>query len=124
MRTRIIRALSALPLALALLVGATACSSTASIAVDEDTTIIDVRTPGEYAAGHLEGAVNIDVSSSGFPEQIAALDPEADYVVYCQSGNRSSQAVAQLDNAGFTSVTDAGGMSAASTSTGLPVVTD
>lgn len=115
--------LLALP-ALAIVLGAAAARAPAvpSIEVAERTTVIDVRTPAEYADGHLDGAVNIDVSAAGFATELAQLDPSADYVVYCQSGNRSSRAVAQMTQAGFTSVQDAGGLSSAPSATGLAVV--
>ncbi|WNM25196.1 rhodanese-like domain-containing protein [Demequina capsici] len=67
-------------------------------------TVIDVRTPSEYAAGHIPGAINVDVSAATFPTQIAGLDPSADYAVYCQSGNRSRAAVATMTAAGFTAL--------------------
>jgi phage shock protein E len=66
------------------------------------TTIIDVRTPEEYAQGHLPGAVNVDVSSPDFAARIATLDPAAPYAVYCRSGNRSGVAVAAMAEQGFT----------------------
>ena len=65
------------------------------------TTIIDVRTPQEYAQGHLPGAVNIDVSSPDFNGQLATLDPSAPYAVYCHSGNRSGVAVSAMTDQGF-----------------------
>ena len=66
------------------------------------TTIVDVRTPQEYAQGHLPGAVNMDVSSPDFAAQIATLDPRAPYAVYRHSGNRSGVAVAAMADQGFT----------------------
>jgi len=86
-------------------------------------TIIDVRTAAEYAGGHLQGAVNIDVQSADFASKIAALPKDGKYIVYCQSGARASTAQAQMKAAGFTDVTNAGGISAASTATGLLIVT-
>ncbi len=124
MKTRLLRAAAALALALGIAAATTACSPADSIAVTDATTIVDVRTPGEYAEGHLEGAVNIDVTASDFAENLAELDPGADYVVYCRSGNRSAQAAARMADAGFTSVQDAGALTAASSATGLPIVTD
>ncbi len=53
----------------------------ASTAVGSGTVVLDVRTPGEYADGHLEGARNIDLQSETFDSEIAALDPDAEYVV-------------------------------------------
>ena len=66
------------------------------------TTLVDVRTPEEYAQGHLPGAVNIDVSSPDFAARLATLDPAAPYAVYCHSGNRSGAAVAEMAAMGFT----------------------
>ncbi len=66
------------------------------------TTIVDVRTPAEYAQGHLPGAVNVDVSSPDFATQLASLDPSAPYAVYCHSGNRSGVAVTTMAGQGFT----------------------
>lgn len=86
--------------------------------------IIDVRTPEEYAAGHIEGAVNIDLSSESFGESIAALDMSDSYGVYCRSGNRSAQAAARMTEAGFTDVRDLGAMSDAAQALGREIVTD
>lgn len=97
-------------------------SPSSSISVSSDTVIIDVRTPSEYAAGHLEGAQNIDVQSATFDQQIAGLDKNASYVVYCRSGNRSAAAVAQMEAAGFTNLQDAGGLQEAAESTGIVIV--
>lgn len=118
---------TALVLAGAALFGLTACSAPATpaaqSAISADAVVIDVRTPGEYSAGHLEGAMNIDVQASDFDSQVSALPTDGDYVVYCRSGSRSAAAAARLADLGFTAVTDAGAMSAATASTGLPVVT-
>jgi phage shock protein E len=105
----------------------TACSgSTAAPTIDTTgATIIDVRTPSEYAEGHLDGAVNVDVQNQAlFTAALTDLDPDAAYVVYCRSGNRSAAATAQMIDAGFTDVTDAGGLQAAADATGLEIVTD
>lgn len=64
--------------------------------------LVDVRTPEEFAAGHLQGAVNIDVSASTFDSQIADLDKDLVYAFYCRSGNRSTIAVGKMSDAGFT----------------------
>lgn len=94
----------------------------ASVKIGADTVVIDVRTPAEFASGHLKGAVNIDLSSPNFSSQIAALDPAGKYVVYCRSGNRSATATSYMKDAGITQVTDAGGRNDASDATGLAVV--
>lgn len=87
-------------------------------------TIIDVRTPEEFAAGHVDGAVNINLQSGTFESDIAQLDPNAAYAVYCRSGNRSSEATAIMGEAGFTDVTNLGGAGFADlASAGVPVST-
>lgn len=73
-------------------------------------TIIDVRTPAEYAAGHIAGAQNIDVEAADFGSKIAALDKTAPYLVYCHSGRRSGIAATQMAAAGFTNIVDGGAM--------------
>ena len=60
-------------------------------ATDAGAKILDVRTPEEFATGHLRGATNVDLAASDFGERIAALDETATYVVYCASGNRAEQ---------------------------------
>lgn len=67
-------------------------------------TIIDVRTPEEFAAGHIQGAVNYNVQGPDFGNQIGALDPAGAYAVYCRSGNRSQAAVAVMSQAGITGI--------------------
>ena len=111
-----------LALVLTALFGLTACSSPEPVEIPAGAVVIDVRTPGEYAAGHLEGAINIDVQSPGFDAQAGAQPQDGTYVVYCQSGNRSAAAVSRLDELGYTDVIDAGSMSAATGSTGLAIV--
>lgn len=121
---RRIRVLFAALASLLLVAGLAACSSTPSVTVSPDTVIVDVRTPEEYAAGHLDGAVNVDLQSGSFEQEIAQLPADGEYIVYCRSGNRSAQAVAIMDGLGFETVTDAGGIDAASSSTGIGIVTD
>lgn len=70
------------------------------------TIVIDVRTPAEYAGGHLPGARNLDLGSPSFAKQIDALDKQATYAVYCHSGKRSGVALEQLAAAGFTHAYD------------------
>lgn len=72
-------------------------------------TLIDVRTPEEFDAGHLSDASNIDLASPDFDQQIDELDREESYVVYCASGNRAGQAVEQMLAQGFTDVVNGGG---------------
>jgi phage shock protein E len=114
--------------ALALLLGATValagCASSEPVELSEDTVIIDVRTPAEFASGHLDGAVNIDVQSPDFAAQIMELDPNGEYFVYCRSGNRSGQAIAQMNQMGFNgeNLTNGGGVQNASNLSGIDIV--
>lgn len=83
--------------------GSHVSASSFAAAVDvEGVTVVDVRTPAEYAEGHLPGAVNIDVEDATFPDKIAQLDPAGDYAVYCRSGNRSRVAIDYMTQAGVT----------------------
>ena len=75
------------------------------------TVVVDVRTPSEYAAGHIQGAINIDVEAPTFDAEIAKLDKNATYAVYCHSGRRSGLATDAMGKAGFTHVYNlSGGM--------------
>lgn len=87
-----------------------------------DAIIIDVRTPEEFAAGHLDGALLIDIKDAAFDARIAELDPEADYIVYCRSGNRSAQAVTRMREIGIRNITDLGSLENASAETGIAIV--
>ncbi|MGV3502621.1 MAG: rhodanese-like domain-containing protein [Adhaeribacter sp.] len=63
--------------------------------------ILDVRTPGEFAGGHLAQARNLDFNSAGFENQLAALDKTKPYLVYCAVGGRSSKAASLMQQMGF-----------------------
>jgi rhodanese-related sulfurtransferase len=83
---------------------------------------LDVRTPIEFAEGHIEGARLIDFHSGNFENEIAALDKNATYAVYCRSGNRSGQAVKVMQDAGFTNVFNMNGGVIDWANAGLPLV--
>ena len=70
--------------------------------------LIDVRTPQEFAGGHIAGAVNIPVEE--LAGRIGEVTQDQPVVVYCRSGNRSAQAAQILDQAGFAPVYDLGGV--------------
>lgn len=125
------RAVAAAALSAAALLGATACAGTDTATSDTavvqqgdrvrivdpetavelitsgDRVVVDVRTPAEFAAGHVAGAVNLDVSAPDFEDRVEALDPDAGYLVYCQSGNRSAAAAAAMSELGIDDVVDA-----------------
>ena len=111
-----------LVLGVVVLVGVAACSPSPSEPLPPDAVVVDVRTPQEFAEGHLEGALNIDLGSGAFEQQLGALPADGSYVVYCRSGNRSAQAVEIMTKLGFGPGTDAGGLQAAAQATGLAIV--
>ena len=88
-----------------------------------DVVVLDVRTPAEYAEGHLPGAVNLDVSDPGFVEALAELDQDATYAVYCRTGSRSLAAAETMREAGFDDVFDLEGGIVAWQSHGGEIVT-
>jgi phage shock protein E len=118
------RTLTAIGLAIGLSLALTACTPSADpVALGPEAVIIDVRTPAEYAGGHLDGALNIDVQSPDFTALVSQLDPAGEYFVYCRSGNRSAQAIARMTELGFTDLADGGSVQAASAASGVPIVT-
>ena len=85
--------------------------------------VLDVRTAGEFASGHIENAINIDVESGSFDSEIAKLDKTVEYAVYCHSGRRSGIAADKLVGAGFQKITNLEGGIIAWQSAGYPLVT-
>lgn len=76
----------------------------AKLASDKANTILDVRTPQEYEAGHLAGAVNIDINAPDFANRIKALDKNKTYLVHCAGGVRSARACEKLSQLDFPSL--------------------
>jgi phage shock protein E len=129
-------------LAVAAIMGVSGCSSSeptgnsASQATDQHmaasdfstamakpgTIVLDVRTPGEFASGHLPQAQNIDIEAADFATRIAALDKNSTYAVYCHSGNRSGVALDKMAGVGFTHLYDLAGGIGAWQSMGGPMV--
>lgn len=66
-----------------------------------DFIILDVRTPEEFAAGHLESAVNVNYYDKDFTQRISALNKEKKVIVYCAVGGRSGQALKKMEELGF-----------------------
>ncbi|MDW3215547.1 MAG: rhodanese-like domain-containing protein [Ilumatobacteraceae bacterium] len=89
----------------------------------DDLVILDVRTREEFDDGHIEGAVMLDFYRDDFADELAKFDPTRPYVLYCRSGNRSSQARAIMADLGFESVEDIDGGIVGWQEAGLPVVT-
>lgn len=80
--------------------------------ITEDTTavVLDVRTAEEFAAGHINNALNIDyLQEEKFKNSIKALDKERTYYVYCRSGRRSYNAAVLMQGIGLRVVNLNGG---------------
>ena len=76
---------------------------------DANAQVIDVRTAEEFASGHLAGATNINVESGNFETELASLDKNATYSIYCRSGRRSQIAANKMAEAGFTKIINLNG---------------
>lgn len=75
--------------------------------------LVDVRTPGEFASGHIAGATLVDFHAPDFQEKIAKLPRREKILLVCRSGNRSGQALGILKDLGFSDIQHvAGGMNA------------
>ena len=113
-----------------LIAGCSSSSSATDLSVTEFSSKIaesgvvtlDVRTPGEFTEGYIEGARLIDFQGGNFENEIATLDKNATYAVYCRSGNRSGQAVKVMKDAGFSNVFNMNGGVIEWANAGLPLV--
>ncbi|KGY14290.1 sulfurtransferase [Vibrio tubiashii] len=76
--------------------------------IEQGALIVDVRTPQEFSAGHLENAINYPLSELN--KHFANIDKNTQIVLYCRSGNRSGQAYQYLKSQGFTQLHNAGGL--------------
>ncbi len=104
-----------------MIIGLAGCAAEA-VDMSKVTSVIDVRTAAEFQAGHLEGAINIDVESGMFEQEITQLDKVGTYVIYCHTGRRAGIAKDTMTGLGFTNVSNAGGLSDAAATTGLAIV--
>jgi rhodanese-related sulfurtransferase len=74
--------------------------------ISKGAFLVDVRTPAEFSEGHVNGSVNIPLDQ--VQNQLAKFKNKENIVVFCRSGNRSSQAKSILEQNGFTNVTNGG----------------
>ncbi|GAA0725700.1 hypothetical protein GCM10009430_31750 [Aquimarina litoralis] len=75
----------------------------------EKVQLVDVRTPQEYADGHIEGAINIDFTDENFETLLSEVDKSKPVAVYCGRGGRSGKCSAYMKKAGFTKIYDLDG---------------
>jgi len=83
--------------------------------------VLDVRTPEEYADGHIHKAININLNSPDFKDEINKLDKNFTYLVYCRSGARSNTARNIMEESGFRHVINMTGGISDWISEGFPV---
>jgi len=119
---QIFKLVAATLVALTATLSLTSCS-TEKVDMTNVAAVIDVRTPVEFTSGHLEGAVNFDIQGMSFMDELATLDPNATYLVYCRSGSRAAAAVDTMKSMGIDNVTNLGSVNDAASATGLAVVT-
>lgn len=77
---------------------------------DENFVIVDVRTPGEYNSGHVEGALNIVLDDILKDPNVLKKYENKKIIVYCRSGNRSKTAARKLIQSGYKEVYNAPGV--------------
>jgi rhodanese-related sulfurtransferase len=87
-----------------------------------DFVILDVRTPPEYADGHIEGAINIDYEAADFRDRVSKLDKVKTYLVYCRTGARSAAASDIMVGLGFKYIDNMTGGITDWQAAGFPVV--
>lgn len=88
----------------------------------QKVVLVDVRTDGEWNAGHLKGAKHIDISKPDFDKKISELKKDATVIVYCAVGGRSSRAAGMMSNKGFKKVYNMDGGINAWAANGFPIV--
>lgn len=88
---------------------------------DSAPLILDVRTPGEFASGHIPGALNIPYDQLGGRLSEIDAEPGDEIVVHCESGRRAEVAADLLREAGYPNVRDLTGHMRAWREAGLPV---
>ena len=91
---------------------------------DPAFTILDVRTPEEYAEGYIPGAVLLNFNAPDFAAKLDKLPKEHSYLVYCRSGNRSAKAANVMREKGFREVLNMQGGMLEWQKAGLPTAKD
>ena len=119
---RTVKIFSGIALMVSMLFATTACSTTEAVDMETVTSVIDVRSPEEYNAGHLEGALLIPVEVGDFVGSISELDREGNYIIYCRTGRRADVAIQQMTELGFKNMTNLGSLENAAAVTQIPVV--
>ena len=89
--------------------------------------ILDVRTPEEYAAGHIQNALNIDIRNESFAEEVAKLERDKTYIVHCAANvenGRTEKSLKIMTELGFSKLRNMAGGIVAWQADGLPTIKD
>ncbi len=97
-------------------------AAAAQLVADKKVAVLDIRTPKEFAAGHIAGATNVDFYASDFEQRLSELDKRRTWLVHCASGGRSTKSLASLQKLKFPSVVHLDGGFNAWKKAGEPVV--
>lgn len=71
---------------------------------DKKAVVLDVRTPEEFAKGHIPGAINLDIKAPDFQKKLGELDKSKTYLVHCAHGVRGAKACTVMDKMAFTNL--------------------
>ncbi|MCL4177980.1 MAG: rhodanese-like domain-containing protein [Verrucomicrobia bacterium] len=96
-------------------------SGAARLIAEGKVVVLDIRTPGEFAAGHFGGATNIDFHARDFADRLAVLDRNQTYLLHCASGRRSRESLTTFEKLDFKAVVHLDGGIRAWKSAGHPV---
>ena len=92
---------------------------------DETVIVLDVRTPEEYAIGHIEGALNINIAEVDFSERVSKLDRDKTYIIHCSANvknGRSAKSLEIMSSFGFDKLLNMEGGIIAWEQSGYPIV--
>ncbi|MCB1062246.1 MAG: rhodanese-like domain-containing protein [Verrucomicrobiae bacterium] len=98
-----------------------AAGAASLLASADKPVVLDIRTPAEFADGHIEGAKMIDFQAADFESKVAELDRDKTYLVHCQGGGRSTSSLPVFEKLGFKHVVHLDGGFGGWESSGQPV---
>jgi phage shock protein E len=80
--------------------------------IEAGALVIDVRSPEEFAGGHLEGAINIQWHDSEAIAHAIGINKQRQVVMYCRSGNRANKSITKMKALGYNNIFNATGLEA------------
>ena len=97
-------------------------SEAEKLIAEKKVVVLDVRSPAEFASGHIQGATNLDIHGKDFKTKLAEMDKDQPYLVHCAVGMRSAKACTAMSGLGFKNVYDLKGGLDAWKKAGKPIV--